>query len=481
MADQALLLRQTIDHIPTPSVQPPVQGRFRHQPLPLQSPRTSGLSTTDDAFTTMGRRVVAREQAARRRSLGRTDTLPADDQFDTFQASRPSLLPATVQAHESRARLIAREAELQAVQVRQLRQEAELQALEARRLRQELSEIQLQSLEARRASQAQIHLASPTSPGGASLWRQEPFRRRRIPRGDTQTSPNGTRSTGSGSGAGTTSTLNSEQSRLSILSGSLHDIQNFASPASATGPSLPLGPRPLIFDEPENWVESPRATLDNADLMVDEVSAGRSYLVRRRITPEGSERVQSVTMPEWSDADVLGIYAPRTEASTNEELARRRTIIQAANDRRSQTRSSPSPVNYSTPERRRWVRLDADGNEVLLNEEQELERARMELRLRRARDAPSLALLFDPDGGSPRSQWYRAPEGGYTVDPTVVAYSDPYDVAATDDVEHKDYLPRRWDPLPMALHEMVVLGKRPRGLDDDVAVVVDSLASFAGR
>ncbi|TEB39102.1 hypothetical protein FA13DRAFT_1725067 [Coprinellus micaceus] len=182
-------------------------------------------------------------------------------------------------------------------------------------------------------------------------------------------------------------------------------------------------------------------------------------------------------------------------------------MLQAFHDRTSRAPSMLPLTNQTISRRHGWgesdsplstwgqtdlsrltARLDADGNEVPPDEEEDfLERNRTELRVRRARDALAGPLLFDPDGASqPGPQAF-----GGSLERTVegLAVRGPVDLSeaprrrrTTGDLIGKpDVRRRRLDPLPMALDGMVASSKRARYLDDDPVVVVGRWASFAGR
>ncbi|KAF9478736.1 hypothetical protein BDN70DRAFT_994015 [Pholiota conissans] len=135
-----------------------------------------------------------------------------------------------------------------------------------------------------------------------------------------------------------------------------------------------------------------------------------------------------------------------------------------------------SPLSMERPagQRRGWARLDADGDEISADEEDELERARTEYRIRAqhhaehmidvslALPAPSLHFTYDERNG-------RHPSGSILL--------------GVENAQHYNYDSRSLDidPLPMPLTSMVV-GDAMSTLDElPPDIVVPWIACLAGR
>lgn len=428
MTQQASAFRHYINGTTPSPTEPPAQGRLPNRPLPLDSGTTRYYEGRDDGSTVLGRHIAAREQAAQRQTPSRLDINP-----NLGAGEQAGALPSRSDT----------------VRYDSLVEDAVMASQRSAQLGERMTQI-----------------ASPASPGGPLLWRQEP-RRRRILRTDTRP-PSAT----TGSTTGTTSAGSIDrQSRLSMLS-SFSGVQNFTSPFSAASSMV----RPLLFEEPESYVDPlpppPLPPLSSSRLfmepdvpMVEDIPFGRNYIVRRQMTAEGAERIHNLQLEpgppgEW----------PRTDPSDYfGEQARRRTMMQSFQER---TRGA-NGSNLITVRRRGWARLDLDGDEIPQEEDDELERARTEYRMRALQRARTM--------GTPQSA--SLPESARRVGYGSIVDAE-MNVRSTRGQKHQeeepDYTPytSNWiSPLPMPLDEMVPVKKKARCK----VIVVDPEASFAGR
>ncbi|KAF5377256.1 hypothetical protein D9615_006366 [Tricholomella constricta] len=146
--------------------------------------------------------------------------------------------------------------------------------------------------------------------------------------------------------------------RLSLLSNI--SVQNLPTPVSAGNP------RPLLFEEPSTYLPAANFTEPDTrpNFAEDSIEEQRNYIIRRRYNADGEEHVHPINL-EWIDETPMWI-GPGGILREHERRAR----------------ESSQSVQEGGPQRRRgWARLDADGNEIPSDEEEELERIRAEYRI----------------------------------------------------------------------------------------------------
>ncbi|KAJ7456493.1 hypothetical protein FB451DRAFT_1276155 [Mycena latifolia] len=167
--------------------------------------------------------------------------------------------------------------------------------------------------------------------------------------------------------------------RLSILSN--FSVQNLSTPTSAV-----TRERPLLFEEPFSYAGQRR---DSRDIAESPIGSERSYFIHRRVNADGDELVHNINL-EWDDEDPLSWLIPNTRERPFTEMPeysafpRRRfgPPIFDDQERNETVRRSRVPPPMPEPRRRGWARLDADGNAIPSDEEEELERTRAEYRIR---------------------------------------------------------------------------------------------------
>ncbi|KAG6866262.1 hypothetical protein C0991_006849 [Blastosporella zonata] len=240
--------------------------------------------------------------------------------------------------------------------------------------------------------------------------------------------------------------------------------------------------RPLLFEEPSSYVRA-------ADFIDNEVRTNemrndrpwtgygdsvRSYVMRRRYNADGDEHVHPINL-EWLDDHPL-------------------YIGQAATRRPVQLDQSET-----TAQRRRgWARLDADGNEIPSEEEEQLERARSEYR-RHAQSqrspqeyssvytlqAPTTSTSLTPSEGEDDPMTGPRPRVRLAARGSMDHYGSVMDSVAKVDanaitVEKRSpspVVPFYPNPLPTPIEEMVwAPPKRKLRVNS-----VSKYASFAGR
>ncbi|KAG6919543.1 hypothetical protein DXG01_004206 [Tephrocybe rancida] len=318
---------------------PPYPQVYRSQLDSRFSRRRESLA--DDASTSLGRRIAAREAAG---ATGSTPVSPAYSHFlSRYEGNSAQLLAALEREFEQ-----FRQPSLpQSPPVRprtEFTRTASTNAPvapngpRAADIRRQIITQNLQDLEASRAN-------------NSSLVPQPESLRRRL--------------TGS-IFPSRSSTMSTQSERLSLLS-NLSSIQNLPTPLSATSS------RPLIFEEPSSYVRAADFTNESRDSAWSTnygEEADRSYVVRRRYNADGEEHVHPINL-EWLD-DAPMYTGPGAI-------------------RRSAQRGLPE----ASTRRRGWARLDADGNEIPSEEEEELERARAEYR-RHAQSQRGPVQITDP-------------------------------------------------------------------------------------
>ncbi|KAF6766461.1 hypothetical protein DFP72DRAFT_866545 [Ephemerocybe angulata] len=448
LAEQSSALRQSLDDTPASPMEPPAPGRVQPQPLPLepQGSRFYDSQSRDDGLTGRGRHVAAREQAGQRRTTQSTD--PGNTPT-TSATPLPSVQPRVRPENPRLDRI--------------------MEALSS-------VERQLQPSPEERLNQIHQQLTSPASP--PLLWRQDPRRRRPV-RSDTR--PPSARDSASNSGTGSTGSSD-RQSRLSMLS-SFSSVQNFASPLSAA-PSLA---RPLLFEEPESYIEPTPPPPEPRALTDAELDDGRRHSFWKEL--HCIERVQNINLAS------SGLGASTTDWARGDmdfvaEQARRRTIIQSFE--RGHRMNMPPTIPPGSMRRRGWSRLDSDGNEIPSEEEDELERYRTEYRIR-ATTRRGLGSTMNPNG-SPASTEPLGPRHpmslyGSVMDSVATVNNDSVRASrrrrtrevSTDD-NNGDHRTTSWSPLPLPLESMVPSkGGRHAGEDEECLILMGPAASFAGR
>ncbi|KAG6868254.1 hypothetical protein C0993_005828 [Termitomyces sp. T159_Od127] len=260
----------------------------------------------DDAETTLGRRVAAREAA--RASTTDSDSIP----LTRFEGS---LIQLVVNMEREFDHLRQQRSEL-----------SRTFPLDTRS-----APLYRRTVELRRQLAAQNREAG--SPANSSLVPPPDLLRRRLTGFPSSRSP----------------TMSSWSERLSLLSN--FSVQNLPTPVS-TGSS-----RPLLFEEPISYLQGPEDSNESRSGTFSNESgleSDRSYVVRRRLNTDGEEHVHPISLLEWPDEPLTFAGQGRTQ------------------------REQPEVVSHR---RRGWARLDPDGNEIPVEQEEELERARSEYRL----------------------------------------------------------------------------------------------------
>ncbi|KAG5654296.1 hypothetical protein H0H81_005145 [Sphagnurus paluster] len=298
-------------------------------------------SPTDDASTSLGRRVAAREAAGILHS-GLPSTSVTLSSLTTFDGNSTHLLASIerdIDYFRSMARQRRADAQSTMTAHENLPSAVPVRPSSALPLPPLRSQVQAQSMAA----------------GGIPSEQNNHSRRRRPP---VYSRPS----------------ISSQSERLSLLSN--FSVQNLTTPVSAGIP------RPLIFDEPlsyisaanftsqtQNQTQNPNSTIpDSWEDWVEEREAEqhRNYVVRRRLNADGEEHVHPINL-EWID-----------DTHTQPWNRQLRDL-----DRRTRELAEAVQEGASSNARRRrgWARLDPDGNEIPSDEEEELERMRAEYRV----------------------------------------------------------------------------------------------------
>ncbi|RDB29033.1 hypothetical protein Hypma_015111 [Hypsizygus marmoreus] len=303
------------------------------------------------------------------------------------------------------------------------------------------------------------------------------------------------------------SPISSQSERLSLLSN--FSVQNLSTPVSAGIP------RPLLFDEPASYIPAANFTQPSADGVESASDTGeeRNYTIRRRLNADGEEHVHPINL-DWLrlDEDAQSWLMPRDpnddpmsypERSVYNRAQRRDTVQPAQNGGTSESPAGP-------PRRRGWARLDPDGNEIPSDEEEELERVRAEYRVQaQSRPRPPNNLFgtgFDARPGllqslhAPTTSTSLAPDDDADLNEDVIPRvrlnardSRPFvgtvmDSVIAVDTLCKDAAPAVYSsppvspfcpyPLPMPLEEMVWSAPKTRPTR---VVRVHKHANLAGR
>ncbi|KAG6891111.1 hypothetical protein C0995_014201 [Termitomyces sp. Mi166 len=216
---------------------------------------------TDDAATTLGRRVAAREAArASTTNSGRSTSNP----FSRFEGNLAQLISTLEREFDH---LRQQRSELS----RTLPGDTRSAVLSRR------------TIELRRQLAAQSREAS--SPSNSSLVPQTDFLRRRL---TTSVFPS------------RSSTMSSRSGQLSLLS-NLSSVQNLPTPVSTSSS------RPLLFEEPTSYLQGTDTFNEiSSDTLSNEYGSesDRSYVVRRRLSADGEEHVHPINL-EWLDEPLI--------------------------------------------------------------------------------------------------------------------------------------------------------------------------------
>ncbi|KAG5646073.1 hypothetical protein DXG03_004496 [Asterophora parasitica] len=259
-----------------------------------------------------------------------------------------------------------------------------------------------------------------------------------------------------------------ESERPSLLSN--FSVQNLPTPVSA-GIA-----RPLLFDEPATYLPAANFTEPDTrqNVMEDSLEEHRNYTIRRRYNVDGEEHVHPINF-EWNDENPTWI-GPGGVLTENE---RRRESSQA--------------VQGSSRRRRGWARLDADGNEIPSDEEEEFERVRAEYRVQaltrphshdrtleaqshpgfHSLQAATTSASLSPDEGSIPRVRLNVREPRPVAKKTVTSIKTKRNLETTD-VSSFVFC----HPLPMPLEEMVW---SPPTRKAPSVVMAPKHASLAGR
>lgn len=305
------------------------------------------------------------------------------------------------------------------------------------------------------------------------------------------------------------SPVSSSSDRLSLLSN--FSIQNLPTPTSSI-----LSHPPLLFDEPLSYVQpsdpnfQSRSALDR-DGSTAEDQERRGYYISRRLNSEGQEHVHNVQV-DWPD-DAMAWLMPTRDRLLQDQSAQSRIHTRRPRDGTiTGPRVTTSPPPEPTAHRRHWARLDADGNEIPYDEEEEIERNRFHQRLRTHERRLTAQPVTEPSSQRlsdlvPVTQTsisadddatiYRRPrvrlgrlEGGDPFEynrASLDLSSSQYDylypsrrtAPSNEDPEYYGSdVPFYVDPLPMPLSEMV---SSPSSRLEKSAVRVHKNASLAGR
>ncbi|KAJ7022039.1 hypothetical protein C8F04DRAFT_1049311 [Mycena alexandri] len=266
-------------------------------------------------------------------------------------------------------------------------------------------------------------------------------------------------------------------SRLSMLSN--FSVQNLSTPTSAF-----TRDRPLLFEEPFSYASGSRR--ESRDIVESPIGSERSYFIHRRVNADGDELVHNINL-EWDDEDPLSWLMSARERGESQDYSAfpRRRFLPPMFDTRDHfdTRASRGPPIVQEPRRRGWARLDPDGNAIPSDEEEELEHARAEYRIRSAAARPPVA--------SQRSQSsidaleHERNVGAFSNLITRTSISpDDYPTRETASprvrLNSRDaVVPFVIDPLPIPLSEMMPPRNEPKARL--VGARVSRNAGFAGR
>ncbi|PBK76677.1 hypothetical protein ARMSODRAFT_948502 [Armillaria solidipes] len=335
------------------------------------------------------------------------------------------------------------------------------------------------------------------------------------PRNGSQNTSNPTPRTSYGSRRFRYSRPTSMQSPVSPSSDRLSLLSNFSIQNLPTPTSSILSHPPLLFDEPLSYVQpsdpnfQSRSAVDR-DGSTAEDQERRGYYISRRLNSEGQEHVHNVQV-DWSD-DAMAWLMPTRDRLLQDQSAQSRIHSRRPRDGTiTAPRVTTSPPPEPTAHRRHWARLDADGNEIPYDEEEEIERNRFHQRLRTHERRLTAQPVTEPSQrlsdlvpvtqtsiyADDDATIYRRPrvrlgrlEGGDPFEynrASLDLSSGQYDylypsrrtAPSNEDPEYYGSdVPFYVDPLPMPLSEMV---SSPSSRLEKRAVRVHKNASLAGR
>lgn len=246
--------------------------------------------------------------------------------------------------------------------------------------------------------------------------------------------------------------------RLSLLSNL--SVQNLSTPTSVASRE-----RPLLFEEPSSYVNSPI-----------EEDESRSYSVRRRINAQGDEVVHNITLDLEEDPTTWSLPV-RERAQINSTVRTTRRLARPNYQRD----AVPAVIPSSDRVRRNWAVLDPDGDILPWDEDEELDGAR------RGNQAPSLlvplsrsSFFLDEDiDESPRVRINSRDIDDYAVADAAIDHIIECQCRNRLVIEpFGSDVPLCVDPLPMPLEKMIPSRKVP----SSEGIPVDSkFAVLAGR
>ncbi|KAF8887787.1 hypothetical protein BD779DRAFT_1526136 [Infundibulicybe gibba] len=308
------------------------------------------------------------------------------------------------------------------------------------------------------------------------------------------------------------------QSATSQHSARLSSLSSF----SAHGLSTPAAEEivgPLLFSEPTSYDEPTRQDSDTRERVTLDNGEERTYIVRRRTNADGAEIVTYIRMG-WEDDNPDRLASGDRERSPNVSAALYpnalrppraplrlfgRTNTHHRNDTIQVSRTVNTTISPPETARRGWARLDPMGNEIPLDEEQELERIRAEARVRALASSALLRPTGPVPGGRMRTM-SLLPSEPVSLQQESVLFADTFPTMAVyqttigaDETgpdppspeSPLDYtnefmspgpvVPFCSNPLPMPLSEMMPKPRDPTRRNTTGYIKVPSNASFAGR
>lgn len=295
----------------------------RTYPLPRRSQLETQLSRRresymDEAATSIGRRVAAREAA------GSSNT--GSSSFGPFNSTPgSSAIFASIERDIEHFRTIAR----------QRRTEPPLGARDNPRLSDPRASRTVDPNTRRRGTYVPSLLTGAEMSSQPSLGPQPESRRRML--------------TGAFS-----SPISSQSERLSLLS-NFSNVQNLTTPVSAGIP------RPLLFDEPSsyipaaNFVQQTPQYSDTIDDFLTESNEQRNYIIRRTFNADGEEHIHPVNL-DWPDDDESSwfVRSLQDDPTYDYSILRRDGAAPPRNRARRETAQAAPPDSVASgPQRRR--------------------------------------------------------------------------------------------------------------------------------
>ncbi|KAJ7655297.1 hypothetical protein DFH06DRAFT_1202163 [Mycena polygramma] len=334
---------------------------LQHPTVPLPLPRRSMLESqlarrrelysSDDPSTFIGRRVAAREAAGPSRSVDHSPQPRTDPALRAAEMERELIHLRALQRRTDPGMTAASRAD----------------AMSRSEIIRAARSLDMESFRAQRqpANISTNLPPHPRPPPNPRRWRA--YRAA----ADSRQSSNNTQPPAS---------AHPNRDRLSILSSvSVQNLHNLQTPTSAIAHD-----RPLLFEEPLSYTGQRR---DSRDVVESPIGSERSYFIHRRVNADGDELVHNINL-EWDDEDPLswlmsGSPRERAEIPDHYGPARRRFAPSFYDTHEHlDSRVQRAPPSIPEPRRRGWARLDANGNAIPSEEEEELERNRAEYRVR---------------------------------------------------------------------------------------------------